>query len=264
MGINNNVNFRREIYNSSISENCHSKGLKPLPAKRDLSIFSKNDNMTNAIATQNPNSVFDKIGEDFAGYDKDGDNKISYDEYLFGQMDINGDGEITYDEFQKFMNPDATKEEPVMGEEEGAAEGTEDVTEEEATPSQAAIQQFDQDGDGKLNDVELEEYINIQKYDLNGDGEVTHDEKQSVINQERLERYDSNGDGKISDFEAFFGAIRDKFASFGKEMDRVKYDINDDGKVSDSEYAIGKFDKDGDLKLSEEEMEEYMNESTKE
>jgi Ca2+-binding EF-hand superfamily protein len=109
---------------------------------------------------------------------------------------------------------------------------------------QKILEQFDKDGDGKLNEDERKAAREaakarmqdrkgafIEKWDTDGDGELNEEERAAVKEameakrKEFLDKYDEDGDGKLSEEE--------RKAAHKDILD--KYDEDGDGKLSPEE-----------------------------
>lgn len=96
------------------------------------------------------------------------------------------------------------------------------------------LKEFDQDGDGKLNDEEraamraVREKKKLERYDTDKDGKLSDEEKAAMRasrEKEMLEKFDADKDGKISDEER--KAARE--AGFSGPGGRHKHGASPDG-----------------------------------
>ena len=117
---------------------------------------------------------------------------------------------------------------------------------------QRLIEQFDQDGDGKLSDSERQKArewmakrgleadkmkkLVAMKFDSNGDGKITAEEwreiqakvkaHEKLAREELVRKYDLDGDGKLSGKEKLLAHESEKRAML------EKYDLDNDGELS--------------------------------
>jgi len=132
---------------------------------------------------------------DFQSYDKNGDGKISQDEFpgapqFFDRLDANGDGFITEDEIGRFRGMRGDR--PRLGEN--------------------LLKLLDADSSGKVSPEEFARITDLfARLDRDGDGALTSDELTGIAflsgdasNPEvnaLFEKYDANKDGKLSEEE---------------------------------------------------------------
>ena len=156
--------------------------------------------------------AFGSLGKRFGTIDKNGDGKITRDEFtgpdlLFRRADANGDGVITKDEAEKLP--------PGPGPGGPAA----------AAAFAQRILAMDKDGDGKVSKDEFTGQPGVfDRFDANKDGILSRDELPGgeagagAGGGERFRAADKNGDGKLS---------RDEFA--GPPLLFNRLDVNHDG-----------------------------------
>jgi len=159
---------------------------------------------------------FGSVASRFGDMDKDGDGKLSKDEFrgpepLFAQIDADGDGVITKDEAAKFQP--------------GAGAGAGMIA--------RRVLGMDKDRDGKVSRDEFTgPPANFDRLDANKDGFITRNElpgaaaagvgaPDRAMLRERLQAMDKDGDGKVS---------KDEFTGEPALFDRL--DTNKDGVIS--------------------------------
>jgi len=124
-----------------------------------------------------------------------------------------------------------------------------------------ALEKFDKDGDGKLNEEERKAAHEafkknhpemhkkmLEKFDKDGDGKLNEEERQAMREAHRemkgkrremlLEKFDADGDGKLSpeEHKAAHEAFKEEHPELHKKM-LEKFDTDGDGKLSPEERS---------------------------
>lgn len=157
----------------------------------------------------------------FRGMDKDGDGKVSRDEFagppaLFGRMDADGDGFLDRGEAARGFRAGAAA--PLPGRLRGMdKDGDRTITREEFTGPEGAFDRLDANNDGAITEDELPRpgagtatrgpaARRLMAMDRDGDGKVSREEFSGPARL--FDRLDGDGDGAITAGEARRGAER--------------------------------------------------------
>ncbi len=216
--------------------------------------------------------------EIFKRMDRNGDGKITEDELpqqeflqrMVKAADTNRDGVVTKEEYLSFRPMPGTPARPSTAETPGGADS-------------ALLRALDTDGDGVLSAEEISGAGSaLKKLDRNGDGKITRDElagpgRRPTVAEpaatrpaattlpDRFKELDKNNDGKISKEEAperlreFFDRVDTNGNGFlePEELQRLAGPRPMAGNPAD---MLKELDKNGDGKLSKEELPERMRE----